>query len=107
MKLQTTKQAPPKDLKAAGKALWCDICAQADSIEGTEPMLAELCRLSDRLAEIRETLKREGLMIVDKRHPLVDAEMKCTAQYQRVWRTLGLAEAEPDPVRGKGRPLGR
>jgi hypothetical protein len=56
--------------------------------------LAELCRVQDRLAQVRETLAAEGLMVEKKAHPLASLEVKLSGQFRMLWRTLRLDIAE-------------
>jgi P27 family predicted phage terminase small subunit len=96
----------PNDLQAAGRQLWRRISSEFE-VRGTEDLLQELCRLADRLAEVRSVLKAEGLVVgvgdKQRRHPLADLEPKLSAQYQKVWRLLGLADSD-QPRRPVGRP---
>lgn len=87
-------RAPP-DLRPAGKRLWRELTSNFAFDRGETAGLAELCRIGDRLAEVRETLAREGLVGTDgKRHPLADLEPKLSGQFRMLWRTLRLDVAE-------------
>jgi hypothetical protein len=92
-------QKAPRDLGKPGRALWRWL-QQNYELAGTEPLLRELCRLEDRLAEVRGVLAAEGIMpgkLKGRRHPLADSEVKLSGQYMRVWRTLGLADESNRP----------
>jgi hypothetical protein len=97
---------PPKTLGAAGRALWQEITGAFDA-EATAPLLAELCTTADRLAEVREALKRDGAVVGGRPHPLLNAEVKLQTTFQKNWRLLGLADPDPGDRRGRGRPPGR
>jgi hypothetical protein len=109
------KVSPPKGLGRAGRGLWREITLLYDAT-GAEPLLAELCHVQDRLSEVRQILKSEGLTVArpgarrgfrgaaptrDRRHPLADLEPKLSAQYQKIWRLLGLADKEPEAKPGR------
>jgi hypothetical protein len=80
-----------------GQKLW-DWAQQNFESARTEPLLMELCRLADRLSEIRRELKK-GL---DGR--LVNAEVKVCSQFTKTWKLLGLAD--PPKAGRPGRPEG-
>jgi hypothetical protein len=108
------KLNPPKGLGRAGRGLWRQITLAYDTTGG-EALLEELCRLQDRLSQVRAILNAEGLTVArttgrrgpeparDRRHPLADLEPKLSAQFQKVWKLLGLADRDPDPKPGMGR----
>lgn len=97
----------PNDLGTAGRQLWKRVEAAYDT-EGVEDLLCELCRVADRLHEVRSTLKRDGLTVTEdgklKRHPLADLEPKLSGQFRMLWRTAGLADNPDEPARPIGRP---
>jgi hypothetical protein len=99
----------PTDLGTAGRRLWKRVEAAYDT-GGVEDLLCELCRVADRLHEVRATLTREGLTVLEagklKRHPLADLEPKLSGQFRMLWRTAGLADDEKEPARPIGRPPG-
>ena len=101
-----TKPKPPADLWGAGRRLWRSVTSQYD-VAGVENLLAELCKLADRLQEIRDALNRDGLMIGEpgkqRRHPLADLEVKVSAQFQKVYKQMGLSD-DQEPKRNPGRP---
>lgn len=86
----------PKDLKAEGRRIWRQIAADYD-IAGNEPVLLELCRTADRLAEIRERMRTAADNTEFLR--LTNAEAKAAGTWARCWRLLGLQQAEI-PLRG-------
>ncbi|MEK7754510.1 MAG: hypothetical protein AAB654_21475 [Acidobacteriota bacterium] len=80
----------PRDLQAAGRKLWRELTRAFAFEPGETAGLAELCRVADRLAQVRETLVAEGLVVEGKRHPLADLEPKLSGQFRMLWRTLRL-----------------
>lgn len=97
----------PKSLGAAGRALWQEL-TDAYTMDGTTPLLVELCTLADRLADVRQAMKRDGVVLASgKANPLLAAELKLQVTYQKCWRLLGLADPDPAEKRGPGRPPGR
>lgn len=94
---------PPTGLQKPGRDLWRWIVEQGD-IDGCEPMVNELCRLQDRLHQVRESISSEGVWLDGKKNPLVDVEMKVSGQFAKVWRLLGLADRDEAPKRPPGRP---
>lgn len=94
---------PPKELKPPGKALWNSVLDFAD-IAGCEPLLAELCKIADRLHQVREQIAEDGLVDEDgKKHTLADLETRLVGQYLASWKMLGLADSG-EPRRPVGRP---
>jgi hypothetical protein len=100
MRRTTTK--PPADLKKPGRDLWRWI-ADEFTVEDSLPLVAELCRVADRLAEVRASIAEDGVGDSEKRNPLLDSEMKLSGQLGKLWRVLGLAD-KPEPMK---RPVGR
>lgn len=100
-KIVTTK--PPSGLQKSGRELWRKI-AEMGSIDGVQPLLQELCKLQDRLTDVRATLEKDGLIVGGKKHVLADLEPKLSAQFQKIWKLLGLADDEPTAKRPPGRP---
>ena len=81
---------PPDDLGDAGRLLWRDLTRAYAFERGETAGLAELCRVQDRLWQVREQLSRDGLVVAGKRHPLADLEPKLSGQFRMLWRTLRL-----------------
>jgi hypothetical protein len=94
----------PKGLGTAGKALWEWIVETCDHIEGTEPAAEELCRIKDRLHQVRDAINRQGVSTRGKKNTLLDVEIKLSAQFLKTWRTLGLADKPDETKRPVGRP---
>lgn len=98
-----SKIKTPKGLNPAGRQLWrwlVDTCGTHD-IEPVEPLAVELCRLSGRLATIREKLAAEDLSLADQGR-LTNMEVKLNGAFVRAWRSLGLSDKEAP--RPPGRP---
>jgi len=93
----------PKDVRgtqldAAGQELF-HWCGDHFNIEKVLPVVLELCRLADRLAQVRNELAKGG---VDSR--LINSEVKLSASYARAWKMAGFGDPE---VKGRvGRPAG-
>jgi P27 family predicted phage terminase small subunit len=102
-----SKTKIPKGLGTHGRALWRKIEAIGE-IDGAQELLVQLCTTADRLAQVRESLAKAGLLIKGEkgvvRHPLLDVELRLVAQYGRLWKILGLADDTDEPKRSPGRP---
>jgi hypothetical protein len=97
------KKAIPKDLGKPGRELW-NWLADSTEGDGTEPLEVELCKLADRLAEVRLAIKAGTLQDEKgRKNQLLDIEIKLSGQFMRVWRTLGLAD-DDTPKNPVGRP---
>ncbi len=86
----------PSDLQPAGRKLWRELTKTFAFEPGETAGLAELCRIQDRLVQVRETLARDGMVVDGKRHPLADLEPKLSGQFRMLWRTLRLDVGEAD-----------
>lgn len=96
---------PPSDLRAPGKKLWNELGASFDFTDA-EPLVGELCRIQDRLCEVRAQLAKDGLQVGGKAHPLLGIEVKLSGQFRNLWRMAGFADPAPMEKRGPGRPVG-
>ena len=103
----------PEDLKSEGRALWVWLDAECENIERCRPLAHELCRIADRLQEVRSKIASQGLVVSgargrSTRNTLLDTELKLAGAYQKFWRQLGLSDKTPDddPVQER-RPVGR
>ncbi len=81
----------PKDLKREGKALWASITEHFE-VEGVEHLLAEACRMQDRLADLRALMAAATAADLGR---LVNGEAKVMASQARLWRLMGLDKVEP------------
>jgi hypothetical protein len=90
---------PPTTFAIEGRQLW-HWAAERYDIEGTQPLLGELCQIADRLAAVRTKFRRGT---PDGR--LISAEVKLIAQFTRAWKLLGLADSDA-VKRPVGRPAG-
>jgi hypothetical protein len=84
------KLKAPSDLQSAGRRLWKELITTYAFEPGETAGLAELCRVQDRLAEVRSRIAAEGLVQDGRRHPLADLEPKLSGQFRMLWRTLRL-----------------
>ena len=89
-----SKLRRPRDLGPAGRKLWRELVHHYAFESGETASLAELCRIQDRLAQVRETLSAEGLVVEKKPHPLATLEVKLSGAFRMLWRTLRLDIAE-------------
>ena len=109
--LSGVKMKLPADLGADGRRLFAWLDEIAD-IAAAEPLVVELCRIADRLGEVRAKLSSQGVTVTGARgrpakNPLCDVELKLSGQYAKLWRALGLADKTPDDSRRSvGRPPG-
>jgi len=89
---------PPHGLGKAGHKLWHHVASNYD-LMGNEPVLEELCRVADRLAEVRSRIAEDGLVDGNgRKHALADLEPKLSGQFRMLWRLLGLSDdEEPKP----------
>jgi hypothetical protein len=95
----------PNDFKKAGKELWKWLDDMADNVDECGPAVLELCRIADRLAEVRSRIATDGLIDEKgRRNPLTDLEIKLSGQFGKLWRILGLADKADAAKRPVGRP---
>jgi hypothetical protein len=105
--MTTNTNSPPDDLAedGEGRRLWTWLHAQCEGIEENEPLVIELCRIADRLEQVRAKIKSQGLWITgSKKNSLLDVEIKFSSQYNRLWRQLGLSDKPDEEKRPVGRP---
>ena len=94
-----------------GRRLYRWLMEEVEGAESCRPLTEELCRVADRLEEVRGKIAVQGLTVSAARgrsakNGLLDVEIKLSGQYSKLWKTLGLAdkpEVEKQPV---GRPAG-
>jgi len=92
-----------------GRRLWAWLHENCEGIDSCAPLVMELCRIADRLQEIREKIAAQGLSVSGARgrtakNPLIDVEIKLSKQYQVLWRSLGLADKPEEERRSVDRP---
>ena len=92
-----------------GRRLWAWLHESCEGIDSCQPLVMELCKMSDRLAEVRQKIAAQGLSVSGARgrtakNPLLDMEVKLSKQFQVLWRSLGLADAPQEERRPVGRP---
>lgn len=81
----------PQDLRREGKALWASITEHFE-VAGVEHLLAEACRMQDRLADLRALMAAATAADLGR---LVNGEAKVMASQARLWRLMGLDKVEP------------
>lgn len=101
----------PTDLKpdGEGQRLWAWLHSECEGIESCRPLVAELCRIADRLQDVRAKLASQGLSVAgargrSARNPMLDVEVKLSKQFQVLWRSLGLSDKPEEERRPVGRP---
>jgi hypothetical protein len=101
----------PDDLRAdgEGRRLWSWLAQNADGVLDSRPLVAELCRMADRLEQVRAKLAQQGLTVTAARgriasNPLLTQEVRLVKQYENLWRTLGLSDEPEEEKRPVGRP---
>ena len=101
----TEEQRKPRRLKPVPRThrLWKKYAEMAAD-SGHYDLLIELCRLDDRLGDIRKEIQENGITCITTKgralvHPLLAAEATFSAMYSRLLRVL------VTPIRGRGRPL--
>jgi hypothetical protein len=100
----TPANEPPAGLGEAGRKDWVWLHANVDNVDCVYPLAVELCRSADRLAQIRARIEATGLTPGGKRNPLLAEEARVQKQYVLIWRSLGLADRDPETKRPVGRP---
>jgi hypothetical protein len=93
----------PKHLRSDGRRLWAWLQSAFDGSDDLWPLATELCQIADRLGEVREQIRKDGVWVNGRKNPLIDIECKLSAQFTKLWRTAGLAD-KPDVEK---RPVGR
>jgi hypothetical protein len=91
------KDARTEGLGTAGLELF-DFCDDTFEIRDVLPVVTELCKIADRLQQVRELLKDAP----DGR--LINSEVKLSASYARLWKMAGFGDKDPQPARPVGRP---
>jgi phage terminase small subunit len=99
----------PKGLAAPGRRLWRAVVAEYELAEHEAAQLEEACRVRDRIAELRDLVARDGLMIDSSQgrrlHPAIAEERQQRLALARLLATLGvppLAEDAPSLPASRG-----
>ena len=90
-----TMPAAPKELGAAGRALWTATLREYQFSTADEfATLKQLCLTHDRLAAVQDALRNEGLVVPSpqgaRAHPLIAAESQLHRSLLSLRRGLGL-----------------
>ena len=99
---------PPRPLGKHGKSLWNRVHREyhVDDVQGIE-LLTLACEQTDRVAELRDRMDADGLMIRTatgyRDNPLIKHELQSRALIARSLAKLGIDPPRPGP----GRPPGR
>ena len=102
-------QSPPDHLQVPGVELWESTLREWSLTDADIVILTTACECADRLAQIRDALDTDGIVITDpsgrkRSHPLLAAEAQVNGILLRAWNQLDLTDAEPPKV---GRPATR
>src|ERR1019366_4006267 len=84
-----------------GERLLAWLLSEIAGVDTVAPLVHELCRTADRLEEIRAKLLSQGVSVGGPRgrsiaNPLLQVETKLIASYDKLWRSLGLADSPPE-----------
>ena len=96
-----TKKAPaPEHLSPRARQLWAELVpSRADTAE-RQVLLCTALEDLDRIDEMRELLKREGVLIVSARsrlphtHPALKLEAEARRRFLAAWRALNLTHQD-------------
>ena len=83
----------PTDLSKKSKIFWNTICREFQLETHHFVILTEICRIMDRLNEIRELITTDGIMLVNpsglkRLNPLLKAEHECGNRLIGAWKSL-------------------
>jgi hypothetical protein len=107
---ETPSLAPRLRPGGAGEVLLQWLTSEIEDLDSCMPMVHQLCRCEDRIEEVQAKILTQGLCVSAARgrsmaNPLLSVEVKLLATYDKIWRSLGLADT---PVEEKHpRPVGR
>lgn len=107
----------PAHLREPGRARWqwlrglCEQTGGAEQLVGVFPMAVEFCENCDLLADLRTALKTQGLMVsggrgASRRNPLLAEIARVQKNQIQLWRSMGLADRQPEDKNPIGRPPG-
>ena len=100
-------QSSPDHLQASGCDLWTSTLTEWSLTDADIVLLTTACECADRLVQIRDALKQDGIAITDpsgrkRSHPLLAAEAQIQGVLLRAWGQLNLTDAEAPKI---GRPM--
>jgi len=90
------REVPPQHLGEPGRALWKSIQRDHEITDGAGlALLTRACECQDRLAQVREQLAADGLLVAGYKkqprpHPLLAVEAETTRLQLAAIRALGL-----------------
>jgi P27 family predicted phage terminase small subunit len=108
--MKTSKaDSAPSYLAAEGRAFFERITEEFELDAPALQTLALACKQLDRLAEARQVLQREPVVVPDrfgfpKTHPAVEVERNAAVAFARLMREIGLDLEPPSDVRPPRRP---
>ena len=97
---QPTKPKPPSHLSSDMQQFWRRLTQEYDfSLEHVR-LLQLTCEQFDRAQAARQRIAVDGMILADKRHPLIGVEAKATELFMRGLRDLQLeSEAGNAPTK--------
>ena len=88
--MKTTKPSPPSHLTAGMQAFWRRLTRDYAFSPEHIRVLQLTCEQFDRAQAARERIATDGMLLGDKRHPLLGIEAKATELFMRGLRDLQL-----------------
>src|SRR5262245_44129596 len=87
--------AAPRHLEAAGRKLWGIVVGEYELTGAAKAVLLQGCESLDRLRQVQETIKRDGIVGYDRfgqsrPHPLLKTEQDARLSVLRSLRLLNL-----------------
>ena len=95
MSKQQNKVNPPSHLSAAMKEFWSQLNKDYDFNPEHLQILRIACEQFDRAQVCREAIKKDGMILAGKRHPLLGVEAKAGELFLRGVRDLGMETEVP------------
>lgn len=101
-------QEPPDGLDDAGSALWEAVTVEYQLEPHERVLLAEACRLADRVAGLEAVVEREGLMVTGsmgqpRLHPAVAEIRQSRLTLVRVLGGISYPDQDGRPLTAAGR----
>jgi len=96
---QQEVRKPPTGLAKSGKRLWAAVSSALSLDERDEALLIEAARVADRLSALDAVLRRDGLLLPDKRpHPALAEARQQQLTLARLIVAMRLPEDLSEPL---------
>ena len=101
--MTTSVPEPPGHLAAAGEAYWREVLEEWAIEPHLLPVLENACSQLDRIAQSRNRVRRDGLIVLDKTgnkpiaHPALSVERQAMKTHLQLAAALKLKD-DPDPI---------